>query len=129
MALAVLGTNVERLDSELKALFVKNNLHTDIQEYLGAPEQNCTSLKTFSNWVEDKSELKDEVLAHTSQSSSKAQLANLKQAWRESVGIVERRLKRISEGANEDYADEPLDSEVQKSISVRKSRRRRRIRS
>ena len=78
--------------------------------------QNCTSLKTLSNWVEDKSELKDEVLVHTSQSSSKAQLANLKQAWRESVGIVERRLKRISEGANEDYADEPLDSEVQKSM-------------
>ena len=70
-ALALLRT----MDTDLKSLLEKNGVHTDVITWLGAQEQQCFTLKTFANWVDSKSELKDAVLGHTSQGATVTELA------------------------------------------------------
>ena len=81
------------VSTELGALLKANGVHQDVIDWLGADAQGCTSLKHFANWVEERGQLKEAVLEHTSQKDNRATLAGLKQAWREADSIVTKKLK------------------------------------
>ena len=94
-----------------------NSLDPAIIAWLEHDDQKCRSMKCFANWVDTKAELERTILANVdSVKTNRGQLANLKQAWREAEGMVASRLKRASEGLNEETIEEPLQWEVQKNV-------------
>ena len=48
----------------------------------------CTTIKFFANWVDNRGELPDKLLKPTPQKDNQGQLARLKQAWREAEAFV-----------------------------------------
>ena len=74
----------------------------------------CTTIETFSNWVEAKADLQAEILAKVSNKevNNTPELCALKQAWREAETANQCGLKRAAEPAPEVEIDAPLDTKV-----------------
>ena len=73
---------------------------------------HCTNLQIFANYVDKKEEIKGSILQGTAVENDSSVLAKLKMAWRQAEAIVERGIKRTSEGLSEECHDEPLDSGI-----------------
>ena len=67
---------------------------------------------------EKSAELKAAVLDKTAKKDNHAQLAALKQAWREADALNSRSLKRSAEGLSAEELDGPLDPELQKQVEA-----------
>jgi hypothetical protein len=107
------------MSTELRSLLVDNDVHQDIINWLGDAAQQCYSIKSFANWVDERSDIdKYVVQCVPSQKTSRSQIAAVKQAWREAEGIVSRGLKRSAEGLSEEALDEPLHSDLQRSLEA-----------
>ena len=99
------------MDTSLRALLKdKNGVHDEIVKWL--EDNQCLSIENFANWVDARSEIEAKILAKTPKSSDVAQLARLKQAWREADAHATRGVKRAAEGLAESFVDEPLPPEV-----------------
>lgn len=103
------------MNEDLRILLTNNLVHQDIVSWLQHPNQECLSLKDFANWLDKKDDAEAKIVSHTSQKDVRVQVSRVKQAWREAEGLVTRALKRASEGLSDEFLDDPLDSELQKS--------------
>ena len=105
---------MSRFDSDFLILLERNGVHSTIQDEM--KRLNCTSLAVFANWVEGRNDLRDAFMSATDKKDDAGQLARLKMAWRQAEAMVEKGLKRTSEGLTEVPFDEPLDDGTQKSV-------------
>ena len=100
----------------LEALLEGNGVQPSVREWMKS--NGCTDVKKFANWVDEGKELKVDILAKVDAGlrTNSAQYASLKQAWRESESLVQRGLKRHSEGLSHESLDEPLAEKVQEQV-------------
>ena len=108
------ATQPASVSTTLRALLEKNGVDESVIAFLG--ESGCKELSSFSNWVEQKAELKQAVIDKTPKKDDPGELAKLKQAWREAEALNSRSLKRAAEGLQGEELDSPLDSDVQKQV-------------
>ena len=101
-------------NEELSNLMQRCGVDPRVLQWCGA--NGCETVPTFANWVDARSELAAHLLDKTECKDDRAQLAALKQAWREADAATTRAIKRKAEGLSEEPADEPLDFAVYKSI-------------
>ena len=90
------ATQPASVSTTLRALLEKNGVDESVIAFLG--ESGCKELSSFSNWVEQKAELKQAVIDKTPKKDDPGELAKLKQAWREAEALNSRSLKRAAEG-------------------------------
>ena len=105
------------LRSALTTLLTRNNVDSRVQDWLSAA--GCHSVAEFSNWVDDRKDLHQAVLSKLPAPlrDSNAQLACLKQAWREAEAENARTLKRTHELAEAGVdPDTPLEPSYQKEV-------------
>ena len=99
----------------LKTLLEKNGVPQEILDHM--KDLECNSVSVFANWVEKKEDLKRAILDATPKKDDPSALARLKMAWRQAEAVVDRGVKRSSEGLTEEALDEPLDSGVFTSVN------------
>ena len=105
------------MDGELSSLFKANNIHADVTAWMVAPTQAITTLKSFANLLESRTDVQVVILNNiVTQKASVAQRTNLKQAWREADAIYTHRLKRTSEGLSSEIPDELLPDATQTNV-------------
>jgi len=95
----------------------RNNVAPEVQAWLTAA--GCLDVAQFSNWVDDRKDLYQAVLSKLPSplKESTAQLASLKQAWREAEAENSRTLKRAHEYAESAVdPDAPLEPSFQKEV-------------
>ena len=80
----------------LKELFDSNGVDQVIADFLKS--KGAVTIANFANYVDDKKELRREVLEHTSFKDDNGMLAKLKQAWREAEAQTERAITRSASG-------------------------------
>ena len=102
------------LETDLKMMLDRNSVEEEVQNKMIALK--CISIEDFANWVDDKKELKDKILATTDFKDDASQNSRIKMAWRQAEAVVEKKLKRTSEGLTEEPLDDPLDEGVQKGV-------------
>ncbi len=102
------------MESSFKKYLEKLEVRADVIEYLRS--SSCLSFEDFANWVDVAGEVKDVILQKSPAKDDLGQLARIKQAWKEITAIVDRRNKRKAEGMSVEDPDEPLDSDIQKSV-------------
>ena len=101
------AANAQRDAALLAELFAQNGVHQDIADYLTG--KGCVSVANFANYVDEKKELRKEVLDHVDAwKNNNSMLAKLKQAWREAEAQTERALTRASAGRDIKHIDDPL---------------------
>jgi len=76
----------------------------------------CLTVEDFANWVDKREDLKVAFIDQTDQKDVPAQTARIKMAWRQAEAVVQKGLKRTSEGLSEEPLDEPLDETVRISV-------------
>ena len=103
------------IETALKTILDRNTLHADLQNHMESI--GCTTVSAFANWVDKREDLKDAILNGSPQKDSASQLSRLKMAWRQAEAVVEKGLKRTSEGLSEEAVDEPLDEATQLSVT------------
>ena len=101
------------MSAELEALLKSNKVPQHVSDDMA--KLGCNTMKIFANGVDARAEIQKELLDHTSAKDSKSALAGLKQAWREADALVDRGIKRGSEGLADMNADDPLPDTLQKS--------------
>ena len=105
------------MDGELSSLFKANNIHADVTAWMVEPTQAITTLKSFANLLESRTDVQLVILNNiVTQKASVAQRTNLKQAWREADAIYTHRLKRTSEGLSAEIPDEALPDATQTNV-------------
>ena len=76
------------------------------------------TVANFANFVDDKKELRKEVLEHTNFKDDNGMLAKLKQAWREAEAQTERAITRSASGLDLENIDDPLPDPVFKEVKL-----------
>ena len=99
----------------MKSLLEKHGVHAPIVTWMAEPSTGCFSVDIFANWVVEKKELQENILAKTNLRDDSGKLARLKMAWRQVEAMVARGIKRSSDGLPRKDMDAPLDPEVHKS--------------
>ena len=113
-----------KMDSKLRTIMVEAKVAEET--ILWFEDKDCLDITTFSNWVENKSELVEELdkVVHDSglvdeplaafkiKVACTRQASALKQAWRECEVLNEAGLKQKQVATVEPEIDAPLDSEV-----------------
>jgi len=100
----------------LRALLTRNGVDPRVQEWLFVA--GCNSVARFSNWVDKREELQSAVLSKTPLAADNAQLAALKQAWREAEAENARSLTRAHSQASNEELDTPLEPSLQKEVET-----------
>ena len=100
----------------LEQLLKDNEVDGEILALLAAKPFEVTTIKMFANRFESRNEVITLFLSTTKFKDSGANIANLKQAWREADSAVTRGLKRSAEGLPEENVDDPLRSAVEESL-------------
>ena len=104
------------MDDELRRMLRGKKVDEAVVTFMESPACNCINFEVFANFVDEAKELNARILAKTTKKDDDAQLAVLKQAWRETDAIVKVRIKRTADGLSDEMVDEPLDAEVQRNI-------------
>ena len=84
------------VSASLRALLERSGVQEPVITWLS--ENSCCEIPTFANWVDDKAHLKTAVLDKIALRNNDAQLAMLKQSWREAEALTARGVKRAAEG-------------------------------
>ena len=100
----------------LRALLASKGVADEVTQWL--VDSGCKHVATFANWVDDKKELKASVLDKTPKADDPAQLAYLRQAWREADAVTARGIKRTAEGMATEELDAPLDPDFQQQLET-----------
>ena len=106
----------QRNTALLKELFDSNGVDQKIADYL--KEKKVVTIANFANFVDDKKELRREVLDHTHFKDDLGMLAKLKQAWREAEAQTERAITRSASGLDLENIDDPLPDPVFKEVKL-----------
>ena len=101
----------QRNTALLKELFDSNGV-----DFL--KEKKVVTLANFANFVDDKKELRREVLDHTHFKDDLGMLAKLQQAWREAEAQTERAITRSASGLDLENIDDPLPDPVFKEVKL-----------
>jgi len=102
------------MKDSLKQLLVRNAIADSvIAEMI---DKQCLNVEDFANWVDKREDLKAAFIDNTDQRQVPAQTARIKMAWRQAEAVVQKGLKRTSEGLTEEPLDEPLDEALRVSV-------------
>lgn len=103
--------------TDFKRLLDRYSVSSEVANWLYS--QGCLEVYHLANWVDDRSELRTAVLDKTPKKDDQAQLACLKQAWREAEAQTARSHQRAQSALPPEDLDSPLDSEEQKTLETR----------
>ena len=116
---SVLATMAASGEVSLRAFLEKNHVHADIVAFLA--RSNCDSVLQFSEWVDEKKDLKTAVMDQVaSVKEDRGAYAALKVAWSEAQAITKKTLERRAAGIEDSVEeDHPLPPDVQKNVESR----------
>ena len=103
------------MEPAFRALLVdRNGVASETAKWL--EDNGCRSIANFANWVDSRAEITTAIHDKTAKKGDAADLAKLKQAWREADAHITRGVKRTAEGLDAEGIDEPLQDEIFKAI-------------